>query len=125
MLTRLNSRRGFSLIELAVVLIIIAIIAAIAIPTFLAVINASEDNADEASATAIGRNALALAAASGNTTGSPTDAQFQSAATEGGALASDPNEGTAPEFQATLANGRVVCVTVEGGTQVSATLAAC
>ena len=121
MLTRLNSRRGFSLIELAVVLIISAIIAAIAIPTFVAVIGASEDSADESSATAIGRNALALTAATSGSgyTGGTNTTDVTTSATEAGATVA----GTGP-WDVTLDNGNCVELTVTGQS-VSADAAGC
>jgi prepilin-type N-terminal cleavage/methylation domain-containing protein len=58
--------RAFSLIELAVVLIVIAVIAAIAIPTFTAVIRSSEDRAESVELDAVMRDAYALARLRGN-----------------------------------------------------------
>ena len=70
-----HPRRAFSLIELAVVLIVIAVIAAIAIPTFQSVISESEDNAAEAEVNATMRNAVAIARANNRLTPNQSDLQ--------------------------------------------------
>jgi prepilin-type N-terminal cleavage/methylation domain-containing protein len=67
-----SRRRAFSLIELAVVLIVIAVIAAIAIPTFQATIAASDESAAEAEVATGLRNAVAIARARGEF-GAPSD----------------------------------------------------
>ena len=65
-LSQAHRPRAFSLIELAVVLIVVAVIAAIAIPTFQSVITSSQDRSDAAELNGVLRNAYALARARGN-----------------------------------------------------------
>lgn len=78
MLSRIKSRRGFSLIELAVVLIVIGFIAAIAIPTFKTVLDKSAARSLNASAEALVRNLDAVAAFGDEM----TDADVQAVAAE-------------------------------------------
>jgi type IV pilus assembly protein PilA len=54
-------RKGFSLVELVVVLAVIGLIAAIAVPSFSAVRDGAAQRAAEASAASIESNAIALA----------------------------------------------------------------
>jgi prepilin-type N-terminal cleavage/methylation domain-containing protein len=61
-----------TLLELIVVIVILGILAAIAIPTFLSIINSSRSSAMETTAHAIDSDALALAAF-GNPGGNPAD----------------------------------------------------
>src|SRR5690606_2350623 len=63
MLTR--AKKGFTLLELIVVLVILGVIAAIAIPTYITVTNNSKDSAMRQSAESYGRNVRAIAASSG------------------------------------------------------------
>jgi type IV pilus assembly protein PilA len=56
-----RTRKGMTLLELIVVIVILGILAAIAIPTFLAVINKSKYSSLETTAHAVDSDALALA----------------------------------------------------------------
>ena len=88
MLTRLTTHRrstrkgkGFTLLELIVVLVILGILALIAIPTFQSVINGSRQGAVMTTAHSIARNANGQAALGGPTQ-QPTLSQVQTAANE-------------------------------------------
>lgn len=83
-----NLRRGFSLIELAVVLIVIGIIAAIAIPTFQRVIDNSDTSATEQSLSNVMRNATVMARMSGRDLPSTADINAALAESPGFAAAS-------------------------------------
>lgn len=62
-------RRGFSLLELVVVIIILGVLATLGIPTFQRVINRSQASSVKAAAEALGRNAVAISSVNGTTTG--------------------------------------------------------
>lgn len=82
MLTR--AKRAFTLLELIVVIVILGILAALAIPTFASVISKSETQGAKTAAEAVGRNAVALAAFDRS---APTYAHLTAAAGEtGGAV---------------------------------------
>lgn len=74
MITRASARKGFSLLELIVVLVVLGLLAAIAIPTYQALIKRTQDKTAIATAESVARNAIGLAAfdrASVVTDGSP------------------------------------------------------
>ena len=80
-----GSESGFTLIELMVVLLIIAILLAVAIPTFLGVSGSARDRSAQSSATnaltdliAYFQNSQSFDATSANTSGSNTDTSGQS-----------------------------------------------
>ena len=114
-----HPRRAFSLIELAVVLIVVAVIAAIAIPTFQSFITVSDANAAEAEVNATMRNALAIARANDRLVPTPADvatafSEISAAAPGVGAIAAgdyDVCDVDAP--------GYATCVTGAPGTVVN------
>lgn len=118
MLSRIKSRRGFSLIELAVVLIVIGFIAAIAIPTFQKVIAKSEESAARASVEAVGRNAVAMAAFDRTSSGSvdPYSMLSEAVAETDGAVTQDAGtDGDLNTFDDVLtANGHGFTLTISG-----------
>ena len=57
-----RSRKAFTLLELIVVIVILGILAALAIPTFASVIKKSKISTAVAAAESVGRNAIAIAA---------------------------------------------------------------
>lgn len=61
MLTRATARKGFTLIELIVTVVILGILAALAVPTFNAILGRVRDNNVATSANGIARNLHALA----------------------------------------------------------------
>lgn len=60
-----RSRKAFTLLELIVVIVILGLLAALAIPTFQTIINKSKNQTAETSAASIGRNAVAISAIDG------------------------------------------------------------
>jgi prepilin-type N-terminal cleavage/methylation domain-containing protein len=64
-----TARKGFTLLELIVVLVILGLLAAVAIPTYNAVINRAAQSTAVQSAEALGRAAVALAAFDRQTAG--------------------------------------------------------
>ena len=115
MLNRIKNSRGFSLIELAVVLIIIGVIAAIAIPTFQTVIDKSEQRAVDSTADALVRNLDALGAFEN---GALTNANVFAAMGEAAGIAA-PASLTAAETGIT-GNGYSFTLTAAGATDVAA-----
>jgi prepilin-type N-terminal cleavage/methylation domain-containing protein len=79
---RLHNKKGFTLIELIVVIAILGVLAAIAIPRFTGTLDNAELKADQATARTI-VSAVALAQAEGTispaTAGRPTVAELESA----------------------------------------------
>lgn len=78
MIKRANNKKkkGFTLIELIIVLAVMAIIALIAIPNFAAVRNNSKNKADEQSRATIERTVLMLVSDETVTVNSATDIEF-------------------------------------------------
>lgn len=79
MIKRVNEKKkkGFTLIELIIVLAVMAIIALIAIPNFTAVRDNSKLKADERSCEIIERAVLMLTASESVTVNSDTDIEFE------------------------------------------------
>jgi prepilin-type N-terminal cleavage/methylation domain-containing protein len=76
---KMRARKGFSLTELVVVLAVIALIAAIAVPTFSAVRSNAAQRAAEASAELMAKNALALAIQNDDGDGRVSAQEFEDA----------------------------------------------
>ena len=78
MLTR--ARKGFTLLELIVVLVILGLLAAIAIPTYQRIISESEATSVKETAKAFSRNVLAIAALDQISGATPRDSAVVDAA---------------------------------------------
>ena len=78
-------RKGFTLIEVAVVLVVLAILAAIAIPTFSAFMDGVADRAVQAEADAFSSNVRAYDALDG-VAGNLTNADLDTLAAENGGV---------------------------------------
>jgi type IV pilus assembly protein PilA len=78
MLTR--ARKGFTLLELIVVLVILGLLAAIAIPTYQRIISESEKTSVRETAKAFSRNVLAIASIDQVSGAVPTDSAVVDAA---------------------------------------------
>jgi prepilin-type N-terminal cleavage/methylation domain-containing protein len=92
-------KKAFTLLELIVVIVVLGILAALAIPTFARVITRSKEATAVASAEAVGRQALALAAFTG-TSALPGGADLALAISDTGgrvtlAADADPSDGSA------------------------------
>jgi prepilin-type N-terminal cleavage/methylation domain-containing protein len=64
-----GTRRAFSLLELVVVIVLMAVLTSLAIPTFGRVLGRAEKETAEASALAVGRHAIAMASFDGDPAG--------------------------------------------------------
>lgn len=110
-------RKGFTLIEMAVVLVLLGILAALAIPTFSTLIAGTQDSTDEAAAEAIMSDIRGLAALENKTpkayieAGSPVTV----ATGEGGASVTTGTAGAAGTATIALPNGQSVLVTFANG----------
>jgi prepilin-type N-terminal cleavage/methylation domain-containing protein len=109
-----------TLLELIVVIVILGILAAIAIPTFLAVINKSKFASAETTAHAVDSEALALGAfaqtdASGYVLSAATDLNVAGAVTAAGT--------STPDKFNVVENGATVCLTTSGSAGISGSVA--
>lgn len=94
-----KARKGFTLLELIVVIVILGILAAIAIPTFASVITKSKDASSTQSLRSLNRNVLAIAGFDAGTGGDVNTAGLEAAIKEltlpGASAAATPVSGTA------------------------------
>ncbi len=71
-----NRKKGFTIVELVIVIAVIAILAAVLIPTFSNVIKKANESAVQQAAAALYREALALDLADGTQNGKEGDTQI-------------------------------------------------
>ena len=72
-----NRKKGFTIVELVIVIAVIAILAAVLIPTFSNVIKKANESAVQQAAAALYREALALDLADGTQNGKEGDTQIE------------------------------------------------
>ena len=91
-----SNRRGFSLLELVIALIVLGLIAAVAIPTYQRIVAGAEETSVTSTVEAALRNSVAIARLDGN--GVPTIANMQTAFDELPADAAAPGEHAAGTY---------------------------
>ena len=110
-----NKKKGFTLIELIIVIATIAIIAAIAIPRFGSAAKDAKASADKANAKNIA-NAVTMAIAEGDFSSDTTDTKIE--ITEGNLgkyLQSIPTTSEGGNFYVEIKNGDVIVFTAKTG----------
>lgn len=113
-----RSRKAFTLLELIVVIVILGLLAALAIPTFQEVIKKSEIRTAKSSGEAVGRNAVAIAAISDG--GLVTEEAFETSVeeTNGKVTVADgaftAATETTPATAVVTTKGQTVTITFEG-----------
>jgi prepilin-type N-terminal cleavage/methylation domain-containing protein len=115
-----RTKKAFTLLELIVVLLVLGILAAIAVPTFATVKENAAERTFQASADAIARNATAIAASSNDGDNDVSAADITAAAGEAG-VSEDGG-------LLTDAVGGYTCtsmIVLVGGTSVTAGSASC
>jgi len=117
------NKKGFTLVEIIVVLVIIAILAAAAIPTMLGFVNDARDKALTAEARAVYVAAQYIATEAYATKGTmPTDLTAQVnklAGTEVTNVVAVAPDGKVTSVTFNVADGRLVTITAGGGVTIS------
>jgi len=120
---KMRTRKAFTLLELTVAIVVLGILAALAIPTFAAVISGARGNTAIASAMSVSRDAVAIAAqsnlavSSGNLTTAAGEASGVTVSSNIGAAGS----GGVAKFAVVTAGGNSVNVCVTEPTAVNGT----
>ena len=106
--------KGFTLLELIIAVVILAVLATIAIPTFATDITNSKTAVAKESAAAIGRNAEAIADTNTSSSGATPDANsyVASAASEAGLTATSTTGG----WTVVGSSGSSVCLSIPAST---------
>ena len=115
-----RTKKAFTLLELIVVLLVLGILAAIAVPTFNSVKESSVSRAALTNAQAIARNANAISAAEAG--GVTTQAHVDTAGGEAAGSGYDAN--TTSDGSVTVTSGNISCestITISAGQAVAGT----
>ena len=128
-----NLRKGFTLLELIVVIVIVGILSAVAIPTFINTVNKSRIASARSTLESVFTSAKAIAAfkaSDPSVTGNPlvTDTELTQALAEAGLSGSanvvdTPATATTPGTITYTVGGKTVTLQYDAATDTSATLA--